>query len=145
MLYPIKVSLDDPNCKPVKSNTTDAGWDLRSNNDDFTLFKGAKVKINTGVRVAIPKGQCGIILPRSGMGTKYRVGLANTAGVIDSLYRGEIIVYLINDGNEDIKIHKYDRFCQILFIPVNISNISIVSELPNSKRGENGFGSSGVK
>lgn len=143
-MFTVRVSLDSPECEPFKKHITDAGWDLKSNMDDFTLFKGAKVKVGTGVRTAIPKGQVGLILPRSGLGTKYEIMLANTMGVIDSDYRGEIFVTLANKGNEDLKIHKYDRICQILFVPVNISKLRILSSLPDTKRGEDGFGSSGV-
>ena len=145
MLYPVKVKLEDERCKPYKKHKTDAGWDLRSNNETFTLYRDAKVIVHTGVELAIPKGQVGMIVPRSGLGTKYRVELANTVGIIDSYYRGEILVTITNNGLEDIIIEKYDRFCQILFLPVNISDIRIVSVLPSSPRGDSGFGHSGVK
>ena len=135
------ITLLDNNCMPFRKYQWDAGWDLRSNLPDFKLIKGAKMAVPTGIKAAIPKGQVGIIAPRSGLGTKYRVGLANTIGVIDSEYRGEIIVYLVNDGNEDIEIKRYDRFCQLLFLPVNVSQINVVNALTETVRGENGFGS----
>ena len=141
--YPTKVQLLDEECKPYKKYTTDAGWDLRSANETFTLYKGAKVAVNTGIKLGIPKGQCGIILPRSGMGTKFRVALANTAGVIDSEYRGEVVVFLVNDGTEDVEIEQYSRIAQLLIIPVNISQLRYTTNLPPTKRGDGGFGPTG--
>ena len=141
--YPVKVQLLDENCEPTKTHLTDGGWDLRSRNDSFTLFQGAKVEVKTGIKLAIPKGQVGLIVPRSGLGCKYRLELANTVGCIDSDYRGEVIVWLTNNGNEDIEINQYDRFAQILFVPVNISKLRIMSSLPGTKRGDGGFGSTG--
>lgn len=143
-MFPVRVSLDSPECEPFKKHSTDAGWDLKSNMEDFTLYKGAKVQVPTGVKFAIPKGQVGLIVPRSGLGTKYEVQLANTVGVIDADYRGEVLVTLTNKGNEDLKIHKYDRICQIMFVPVNVSKLRILSSLPDTKRGAGGFGSTGV-
>ena len=71
--YPIRVELLDENCKPHKEHATDGGWDLKCRNETFTLYKGAKVKVATGIKVAIPKGQVGIVLPRSGLGSKSAV------------------------------------------------------------------------
>jgi dUTP pyrophosphatase len=130
---------------PYKSNSYDAGWDLRSNIEDFKLAKGGKIEVRTGVKFAIPKGQVGIIAPRSGLGVKHRVGLANTIGVIDSDYRGEIIVWLVNDGYEDIEIKRYDRFCQMLILPVNVQTLNVTPALAETARGENGFGSTGTR
>jgi dUTP pyrophosphatase len=141
----IRVTLDTPECMPYKGHRWDAGFDLRSNNEDFTISPSEKVKVYTGVKIQIPVRHAGIIVPRSGLGSKYEVGLANTVGVIDSEYRGEIIVNLVNRGLEDLEIKKYDRFCQLLIIPVYITELRAISSLSGSAREDRGFGSSGVE
>lgn len=140
----LKIKLDDPRCEPYKKHKMDAGYDLRSNNDDFTLLPGAKVEVHTGVRVSIPPRHAGLIVPRSGLGIQYEVKMANTVGVIDSDYRGELIVWLINGGDKDLHIKKYDRFCQLIVVPVLIDVIRIVDELDHTGRGDGGFGHTGV-
>jgi dUTP pyrophosphatase len=134
---------DDDKCAPFKDSRYDAGWDLRSNNEDFTLKPGAKVEVDTGIKVAIPRYHVGIIAPRSGLGTKHRIGLANTIGVIDTEYRGPVKVYLVNDGHIDVEIKKYDRICQMLIIPVELQSMRKVGILTKTSRGDAGFGSTG--
>ena len=141
----ISYTTEDDNCAPYKKYRYDAGWDLRSNNETFTLKSGAKVEIKTGIKVAIPKGYVGLLMPRSGLGTKYRIGLANTVGVIDCDYRGEVIVYLVNNGHTDLEIKQYDRVCQMLVMPVDLHAMRKVGVLRPTARDEEGFGSSGVE
>jgi dUTP pyrophosphatase len=141
----IRIKLESPECEPYKGNRWDGGWDLRSNNPDITIEPGQKVSIYTGVSMEIPVRHVGMLLPRSGLGTKFRLGLANTAGVIDSDYRGEIVAVVVNDGDENIHINKYDRFCQLLIVPVRIDTFRIVEHLQSTERGTDGFGSSGVE
>ena len=144
-MHSVRYTTDDDNLTPYKKNRWDAGWDLRSNNEDFILKPGAKVQVGTGLKMSIPRSYVGLILPRSGLGTKYRVGLANTAGVIDSDYRGEVQVFLVNDGHMELEVKKYDRICQILLIPVVLQSMRKVGFLQGTDRGENGFGHSGVE
>ena len=139
----ISISLDNESCMPYKKHKWDGGWDLRSNNEDFILLVGSNVKVSTGVKVAIPPRHIGLVVPRSGLGTKFRVGLANTVGIIDSDYRGEIFVCLTNSGLEDVEIKKYSRFCQLIIVPVNLESLRVVDELQSTERGEDGFGSTG--
>lgn len=139
----IKITLDDPQCEPFKEHRWDAGVDLRSNNEDFELAPGEQIKVHTGIRAEIPPRYAGIVIPRSGMGSKFRLQLANTVGCIDSPYRGEIMVNLYNNGEETIYINKYDRFCQLLIVPVLIATYRVVSQLSNTGRGDGGFGSTG--
>lgn len=141
----LRVLLDDPDCMPYKKHKSDAGWDLRSNNEDFVLEKFDRAKIHTGVRLQIPPKHAGIVVPRSGLGTKMRVTLSNDVGVIDSDYRGEVIVNLVNDGNKDLEIKKYDRIAQLLIIPVLIADLEATDRLSRTDRGDNGFGSTGVE
>ena len=131
-------------CEPHKTHKWDAGWDLKSNNKDFTLKPHAKVKVHTGVRIAIPPRFMGVIVPRSGLGSKFRMGLANTIGVIDSDYRGEIMVNLVNDGNQGLEIKQFDRFCQLVIVPINVDSLRVVDDLPDTARAEGGFGSTGI-
>jgi dUTP pyrophosphatase len=141
----IRIALENENCEPYKGNRWDGGWDLRSNNPDITIEPGQKVKMYTGVKMEIPVRHIGMVVPRSGLGSKYRVGLANTVGIIDSDYRGEIIVNLVNNGEEPLTIKQFDRFCQIVVMPVRIDTFRIVEQLQGTERGEDGFGSSGVE
>lgn len=141
----IRIKLESPECEPYKGNRWDGGWDLRSNNPDITIEPGQKVKIYTGVSMEIPVRHIGMIVPRSGLGSKFRLGLANTVGVIDSDYRGEILVFLVNDGDEAVEIKQFDRFCQLIVIPVRIDTFRVVERLQGTERGEAGFGSSGVE
>ena len=137
----IRYTTDDENCAPYKKHRFDAGWDLRSNEETFTLFPEAKVTVNTGIKLGIPRKFVGLIMPRSGMGSKYRIGLANTVGVIDADYRGEIKVVLVNDGREEVVIEKYDRICQLLIVPVELQSMRKVGLLDDTARGDGGFGS----
>lgn len=138
-----RFTTDDDNCVPYKKHRYDAGWDLKSAKDTFTLKAGAKIEVPTGIKTDIPRGHVGLIVPRSGLGCKSRVTLANSVGVIDSDYRGEIKVFLVNDGHMDIEIKKYDRICQLLIMPVIVQSLRRVSYIQGTDRGENGFGSTG--
>lgn len=140
----VRIVLDDEKCLPFKKNQWDAGYDLRSNEEDFILLPGAKFCVHTGAKISVPKRHVGLVLPRSGMGTKYEVMLANTAGVIDTGYHGEIMIWLVNRGKEELEIKKYDRFCQFLILPILLYKFNIVNEMPESTRGDAGFGASGV-
>jgi dUTP pyrophosphatase len=130
-------------CHPEKAHITDAGFDLRSNAQDFTIEPGAKRMIGTGVRMDIPEGFVGIIAPRSGLGSKFEIVLANTVGVIDAHYTGEIKLAMVNKGKVKLEIAKFDRIAQLLLLPVPEVQFTIVKELKESDRGEKGHGSSG--
>jgi dUTP pyrophosphatase len=139
----IRYTTDDDNCAPFKKHRYDAGWDLRSANEDFTLKPGAKVEVDTGIKVAVPRGYMGLIVPRSGLGTKFRVGLANTVGIIDSDYRGEVKVFLVNDGYVDYEIKQYDRIAQLIVVPIELQSMRKVGFLTSTGRGDGGFGHTG--
>jgi len=141
----LNIVLDDEKCMPYKEHTQDIGYDLRSNNENTVVLPGEKTLFKTGVKAQIPKGHVGIIAPRSGLGTKYELSLANTIGIIDPDYRGELLVWVVNRGKEDIFIKKYDRFCQLLILPALIANLNIVGELGSTSRGVGGFGHTGVE
>jgi dUTP pyrophosphatase len=127
---------------PDKANTFDAGLDLYNDEQEtITIAPGQRRLISTGIAVAIPKGFVGLIWPRSGHAVKK--GIDTMAGVIDSPYRGEVKVLLVNESDEYQTFNFRDKIAQILiqyspdFTPVAVDNLSETS------RGENGFGSSG--
>lgn len=125
---------------PTKSHVLDAGWDLYSSeHQDIPPSRWGLV--NTGISMAIPEGYAGLIWPRSGLAVKK--GIDVFAGVIDSGYRGEIKVCLFNSSKLYIEIQKGDRVAQILFQEVPKMTMVEVDELNESKRGGDGFGSSG--
>ncbi len=117
---------------------SDAGWDLESAEDVVVEAKGFASMIKTGVRVAIPDGYFGLIKERSSMAAK---GIFVMGGVIDSGYRGEIMVNLGNIGGYDYEIKSGDRIAQLIILPC--SAVMVKGELPDSERGEDGFGSTG--
>ncbi len=117
---------------------TDAGWDLESVEDVIVPANEFTPMIHTGVKVAIPEGYFGLIKERSSMAAK---GIFVMGGVIDSGYRGEIMVNLANISGYDYTIKKGERIAQIIILPC--SAVMVKGELPDSERGEDGFGSTG--
>lgn len=140
----IKVKITDKNCLPTKNYRWDAGWDLKALSE-VKIRPSEVVKVHTGVYIEIPARFFGMVVPRSGLGTKHGVTLANDIGIIDSEYRGEILVYLVNQGKESVTIKQYDRFAQIVIVPVNNADLWEVDSLSKTNRGVGGFGSTGVK
>lgn len=144
---------------PTKAHDTDAGFDLYAYCPDATFYswesgcqlnvKGVKVrpnetyKFHTGIKMAIPDGYWGGIYARSGLATKCGLRPANCVGVIDSSYRGEIIVAIHNDSNETQLVHNGDRIAQLVIQKVEPTVFEEVSELDETSRGESGFGGSG--
>jgi len=141
----VKVLALDPKCFPIKGSEHAAAVDLKSANEKVTLLPGSTIKIHTGIKVEIPTGYFGLVLPRSGLGSRFNVRLANTAGVIDSDYRGEIMAFLHNAGEDPVTIEKYDRFMQMLILPVPDVTYVVADKLSDTSRGETGFGSTGHK
>lgn len=100
--------------------------------------------IPTGVAVAIPDGYAGLVLPRSGLASREGLTLANSPGLIDAGYRGEVTCAVVNlDRDRAVSIRQGDRIAQLVIVPVTLVESSWVDELPPSERGEGGFGSSG--
>ena len=117
-----------------------AGFDLCCT-DIGTIRCGEQEKIQTGIAVAIPEGYVGFIKPRSGLAVKHNIDVM--AGVIDSDYRGELIVVLRNHGKKDFYFDRGDRIAQLVIIQ-NLTNSVFVSELNDTDRNDGGFGSTGV-
>lgn len=131
---------------PTYETLGSAGADLRANLagcEAVVLAAGARALIQTGLRMAIPKGFEVQIRPRSGLALKHGITLANTPGTIDSDYRGSLGVILINLGSEPFTINHGDRIAQMVVAPVVQATFAEVSALSDTARGEGGFGSTG--
>lgn len=122
-----------------------AGADLYSSMEDVTINPNETVFIHTDISIEIPVGLVGLIYARSGMACKKGVAPANKVGVIDSDYRGEIMVALYNHSNQAVTIAKGDRVAQLVIAPYINANFQEVDELEDTVRGEGGFGSTGTK
>ena len=99
--------------------------------------------VGTGVAVAIPSGYAGFVQPRSGLAAKHGITIVNTPGLVDSGYRGELRVILLNTGSEAFVVEPGMRIAQLVVLAVPAARLVEVAELPESERGEGGFGSSG--
>jgi dUTP pyrophosphatase len=130
---------------PVPSNAHigDAAVDLHSR-VDLTLPPGERSAVPTGIAVSIPEGFAGLVLPRSGHASRHGVGVVNGPGLIDSGYRGEIRVLLINHGDAEVSFARGDRIAQLAIVPVPSVEWTEVESLDETERGDGGFGSTGV-
>lgn len=134
----------EPGFEPTYAKPGDAGADLRST-VNFLLPAGERALVPTGVRLALPLGYVGLVHPRSGLAAKSGVTVLNAPGTIDAGYRGEVQVVLLNTSSEDFKIERGDRIAQLLVQRVEFAKFHQVAALPDTERGESGFGSSGRK
>lgn len=124
-----------------------AGADVRANLPDrgaVTLAPGARALIPTGLRMAIPQGYEVQVRPRSGLALKHGVTLANAPGTIDSDYRGEVGVILINLGEAPFEVVHGERVAQLVVAPVTLGQFDLVETLDDTDRGAGGFGSTGT-
>ena len=140
---PIK-RLDPTVDLPQYAYAGDAGLDLRAS-EDVTLAPFERRLISTGLAIAIPEGYAGFVQPRSGLALKQGLSMANTPGLIDAHYRGELKICAINlDPKTDIVIKRGDRIAQLVIQQVPVVELVEVDELDETDRGAGGFGSSGV-
>ena len=138
------IRLIDDAIIPNYAKPGDAGADLVAAESLVLEAGGGRALISTGVAIAIPEGFAGFVQPRSGLALKHGITCLNTPGLIDSGYRGELKVLLINtDPNETFEVNKGERIAQLVIQKVEECNFQEVEELPDSERGETGFGSSG--
>ena len=132
---------------PRKASEYAAGFDLYSNELENIIIKPNEKKfIHTGLIMEIPVGYAGFIYARSGLGCKYGIVLSNCVGVIDSDYRGEVLVCLHNHGTKDFEVRYQYNIAQIVFIPVpdvELVEVTDISELTDTNRSSGGFGSTG--
>ncbi len=136
----------DPSVElPSYAYEGDAGLDLRSN-EDVTLAPLERRLVSTGLAIAIPDGYAGFVQPRSGLALREGLSMANTPGLIDAHYRGELKVCAVNlDAEKSIHIEKGERIAQLVIQKVPVVTLVEVDELDETDRGEGGFGSSGVQ
>jgi dUTP pyrophosphatase len=140
----LRVQRLDPAAKmPTISHEGDAGFDLYAI-DEVTLEPGDRAAIRTGIAVEVSHGHAALVLPRSGLAAKHGISVVNAPGLIDSGYRGEVRVLLINtDPAEVFRIEPGDRIAQLLVTPIALPAPVEAEALAESARGEGGFGSSG--
>lgn len=145
--------LDSAAKLPTRGSAEAAGWDLYANsyedfntNEDWMLNipPHTTVKIGTGIAIALPKNTFGGIYPRSGMATKQGLAPANKVGIIDSDYRGPVIVALHNHSDYMQVLHRGDRIAQLIVQPYVPVELNEVTELDETERGDGGFGSTGM-
>lgn len=128
---------------PSRANAGDAGLDLYAS-EAAHLGPGERWSVGTGIAVEIPEGHAGLVLPRSGLAREHGIALVNSPGLIDSGYRGEIRVLLLNtDPAEVYRVKPGDRIAQLVLTPIVATEPVEAAELAASARGEDGFGSSG--
>ncbi len=128
---------------PTRAYTGDAGLDLASC-ERVELEPGERALVGTGLAVAIPDGYAGFVQPRSGLAARHGISIVNTPGLVDSGYRGELKVALLNtDARATFVVEPGMRIAQLVVLPVPVVEPVEVGELPDSHRGDDGFGSSG--
>lgn len=130
---------------PIYAHPGDAGADLVST-ETLRLEPGARALVGTGVRIALPDGYAAFVVPRSGLAAKHGITIVNAPGTVDAGYRGEIKVALLNtDAHTAYDITAGDRIAQLIVMPVPRVRFLPVDELPDTARGEGGFGSTGYQ
>lgn len=142
MIIPVLVDADE--LTPTYARPGDAGADLRCTSA-VTIEPGERELVGTGVRLAIPEGHVGLVTPRSGLAARQGLGIVNSPGVIDSGYRGEVKVCLVNlDPREPITLAAGDRIAQLLVMPFVTARFTPVATLDETVRGAGGYGSTGI-
>ncbi len=130
---------------PAYAHPGDAGADLVST-EALRLEPGQRALVGTGVRIALPDGHVAFVVPRSGLATRHGITIVNSPGTVDAGYRGELKVTLLNtDADEAYDIGVGDRIAQLIVMPVSRANFIPVQQLPDSVRGDGGFGSTGYQ
>jgi dUTP pyrophosphatase len=136
--------LDERARLPSRAHPDDAGLDLHAL-DGAVLAPGARAEIHTGIAIEIPAGHAGLVLARSGLAARHGIALVNAPGLIDSGYRGELRVLLLNtDTDQPFQLAAGDRVAQLIVVAVAPATVNEVPRLSQSARGGRGFGSSGT-
>ena len=149
MMTPVNVHIKllDPELPaPAYAKPGDAGADLRSR-IDFELEPGERALVPTGVALALalPEGYVGLVHPRSGLAVKHGITIVNAPGTVDSGYRGELMVTLLNtDKTKSFHVQRGDRIAQLVIQKYEHATFTVVDELEQTERGSSGFGSSGI-
>jgi dUTP pyrophosphatase len=131
---------------PSRATSGSSGFDLHAAVDtDQTIAPGDRALIPTGLRIAVPPGYEAQVRPRSGLALRHGIVLPNAPGTIDSDYRGEIRVILLNAGTEPFAVRRGDRIAQLVIAPVARAAFELVDELDGTARGAGGFGHTGTR
>lgn len=141
----IQAMFDSPKLKPSYAHgVEDAGCDLRANiTEPLTIEPWKSAWVGTGVHLAMPNGMFALQAPRSGIACNYGLTLANSPGIIDPGFRGEVKCKLVNLGEKHYTVNPFERIAQLVFIPIFNVAFEEVDELPESVRGDSGYGASG--
>lgn len=127
---------------PQQAHEGDAAVDLAAR-EAITLEPGERAMVPTGIAVAIPSGYGGLVIPRSGLAARHGISVVNGPGLIDSGFRGEVNVIVVNLGSEAYRFERGDRIAQLMIVPAITPQLVEVEVLPVSSRGVGGFGSTG--
>ena len=138
----IPMTLAAEDIRPYRGTAGAAGIDLCAA-EPVDLDPGERALVPTGVSLAIPQGYEGQVRPRSGVALRTGVTVLNAPGTIDSDYRGEVKVILINHGQESVTVYRTDRIAQLVIAPVTFAELVEVASLDETERGAGGFGSTG--
>jgi dUTP pyrophosphatase len=144
-MMPVPIRRLDPDLAlPAAAHPGDAGYDLRAREPVTLAPAGGRAAVPTGVALAIPEGFCGLVLPRSGLALRHGVTCLNAPGLIDSGYRDEVRVILVNhDPAEPFEVARGDRIAQLVIARAETVEWEVVDDLDDSTRGTGGFGSTG--
>lgn len=135
----VKIMLEQNAIAPIRAHEQDAGLDLRSPMD-FVVPAHGNFTIDSGVHMLIPNGYVGVLKSKSGLNVKHDI---TCTGTIDAGYIGSIVVKLYNHGDKDYPVRRGDKITQLVILPIMIPDLQLVSELEDTERGVNGFGSTG--
>ncbi len=142
----VKLLVDDKKLIPTKAHFGDSGFDLRSSEQEVSVIKPGETKsISCGFAMELPMGYEAQVRPRSGLALKHSITVLNTPGTIDYGYRGEVKVILSNFGKNDFKVRYGDRIAQMVIMHVPRISIVNTDKLSDTARGQDGFGSTGIK
>jgi dUTP pyrophosphatase len=135
--------LDDSSFAPVRFLPGDAAYDIRATQSGVLAPRGGRLTVGSGFAIALPLGYAGLILPRSGLASQHGVTVLNAPGLVDSGYRGEVKLILLNTGESEFHIARGDRVAQLLIIAIEDAAWIRVEDLPSSTRDAQGLGHSG--
>ncbi len=139
----VPIQLSDAATLPAYQTPGAAGMDLCCS-EEFSICPMERKLVGTGVRIAVPEGYEAQVRPRSGLAFRHGISLVNTPGTIDSDYRGEVKLILINFGSETVQFSQGERVGQLVICPVIRASLKVVDELDGTQRGAGGFGSTGT-
>ena len=142
MIDELQITVSSPDLLPERAYPGDAGLDLKAS-EDVIIYPGETVAVGTGVSALIPYHYVGLVFALSGLAMKHSVWMANGVGVIDHQYRGEIKAILHNGGSGPYQVRRGDRIAQLVIMYVELPGFYVRDALPETERGDNGFGSTG--